>query len=104
MEASEDLVGEINDPDGRRVVLIRPVWEEKISRGHPEIAGHLDAVLETVARPDHTERDPLPGRIRFYRRSVGPSQWLLVVVSFEQEPARIITALATRKDPKQWKR
>jgi hypothetical protein len=26
-----------------------------------------------------------------------------VVVSYEQEPARIITALANRKDPKQWK-
>jgi hypothetical protein len=26
-----------------------------------------------------------------------------VVVSYEQEPARIITALANRKDPKTWK-
>jgi hypothetical protein len=45
----------------------------------------------------------LPDRKRFYRRDVGPSRWLLAVVSYEQEPARIITALAIRKDPKQWK-
>jgi hypothetical protein len=49
---------------------------------------------------DHTEPDTLSGRTRFYRRDVGPSRWLLVVVSYEQEPARIITALANRKDPK----
>ncbi len=33
----------------------------------------------------------------------GPSRWLLVVVSYEQEPARILTAVALRKDPKQWR-
>jgi hypothetical protein len=43
------------------------------------------------------------GRTRFYRRDVGPSRWLMVVVSYEQEPARIITALANRKYPKGWK-
>lgn len=79
------------------------IWHEKIARDHPEVVDHLDAVLEIVRRPDHVEPDPLEGRERFYRRDVGPSRWLLVVVSFEQEPARILTALATRKDPKRWK-
>jgi hypothetical protein len=32
----------------------------------------------------------------------GPSQWLLVVVSYEQTPARIVSAFANRKDPKSW--
>lgn len=45
----------------------------------------------------------LADRIRFYRRGVGPSRWLMTVVSYEQQPARIITALANRKDPKRWK-
>jgi hypothetical protein len=74
-----------------------------LTRDHPELVGHLDAVIGTVAQPDHVEPDLLPGRARFYRRDVGPSRWLLAVVSFEQEPGRIITALANRKDPKQWK-
>jgi hypothetical protein len=30
------------------------------------------------------------------------SRWLLAVVSYEQQPGRIVTALANRKDPKQW--
>lgn len=63
----------------------------------------VEAVIGAVARPDHVEPDVLSRRTRCYRRNVGPSRWLLVVVSFEQEPARIITAVANRKDSKQWK-
>jgi hypothetical protein len=91
------------DPDGRDVVLLARIWEDKIVRDHPELVSHLDAVIQTVATPDHLEPDTLPARARFYRRAVGPSRWLMVVVSYEQQPARIITALANRKDPKRWK-
>ena len=91
------------DPDGHEVVLLTRIWDEKIARDHPELVDHRDAVLETVAKPDHVEADALPARRRFYRRGVGPSRWLMVVVSYEQEPARVITALANRKDPKRWK-
>jgi hypothetical protein len=101
---SEDLaIGNVHDPDGRDVVLLARIWDEKITRDHPELAGHLDAVLEAVSKPDHVEPDSWPDRKRFYRCNVGPSRWLLVVVSYEQQPARIITALANRKDPKTWK-
>jgi hypothetical protein len=103
MPDEHPAIGRVQDPDGREVVLLVGIWEEKITRDHPELAGHLDAVLEVVSQPDHVEQDPLPGRHRFYRRNVGTSRWLLAVVSYEQEPARIITALANRKDPKTWK-
>ncbi len=46
-------------------------------------------------RPDHVEPDALPARSRFYRHGVGPSRWLMAVVSYEQEPARIITRWPT---------
>jgi hypothetical protein len=97
------LLGEVTDPSGRTVVLSERVWERKITRDHPEVRGELEHVLGTVSTPDHVEPDPRAGRQRYYRRRVGPSKWLLVVVSFEQEPGRIITALAIRKDPKRWK-
>jgi hypothetical protein len=64
---------------------------------------HREQVLAAVEAPDHVEPDPGPDRLRYYRRNVGPSSWLMVVVSFEQEPGRIVTALALRKDPKRWK-
>lgn len=83
-------------------MLLRRVWHEKILRDHPEMAAHLDAVITTVHLPDHVANDPRDERLRYYRSHVGPSRWLLVVVSYEQEPARVITALATRKDPPSW--
>jgi hypothetical protein len=92
----------VRDLDDREIVLLTRVWEQKITRDHPELVGHLDAVVATVAHPDHTEPDSRPERTRLYRRDVGPSRWLLVVVSYEQQPGRIITALANRKDPKLW--
>jgi hypothetical protein len=103
MATDDPLAAAATDPDGREVVLLARIWEGKIARDHPELVDHLDAVMETVAKPDHIEVDALPDRTRFYRRRVGPSRWLMAVVSYEQQPARIITALANRKDPKRWK-
>jgi hypothetical protein len=102
MGDDDAILATVMDRDGRAVVLLARIWEEKIARDHPELAGHLEAVVETVAHPDHVEPDAIPARTRFYRRDAGPSRWLLAVVSYEQQPGRIITPLANRKDPKQW--
>lgn len=101
--SDDRLLGEVSDPDGRFVVLPARIWDEKVIRDHPELSALQDALLEAVALPDQLEPDPRDGRRRYYQRGAGPSRWLLVVVGFEQEPARIITALATRKDPRRWK-
>jgi hypothetical protein len=99
----EALAGETTDPDGERIVLLDAVWAEKIARDHPEIGAHLSAVLRAVSTPDHVALDPIfADRTRYYARGAGPSQWLLVVVSYEQTPARIVSAFANRKDPRSW--
>jgi hypothetical protein len=103
MAPADPRAANVTDRNRNEVVLLARIWEEKIARDHPELVDHLDAVIETVANPDHLEPDTLPAPTRFYRRRVGPSRWLMVVVSYEQEPARIITALAIRKYPKRWK-
>jgi hypothetical protein len=90
------ILGKTTTPDGTRVVLFADTWHEHIldpREGHGELAGHLDTVLAAVLTPDHREPDPFERRERFYKRGVGPSRWLMVVVSFEQQPARIVTAL-----------
>jgi hypothetical protein len=55
---------------------------QKIRGDHPEFAGHLEAVVEAVAHPDHIEADALSARMRFHCRDVGPSRWLFAVVSY----------------------
>jgi hypothetical protein len=103
MTTGDPAAANVIDPDGHEVVLLSRILENKIARDHPEFLDQLDAVMNTVAKRDHVEPDTLPDRRRFYRRDVGPSRWLMVVVSYEQQPGRIITALANRKDPKRWK-
>jgi hypothetical protein len=79
------------------------LWHGKVLRDHPELAGHLAEVLRAVAEPDLVLPDPVSAsRRRYYLRGAGPSRWLLVVVSYEQEPARIIYAFGNRKDPRSW--
>ena len=99
------LAGESPDPDGRRIVVSAAVWHKKILRDHPELAPHLADVLRAIGEPDHVTPDPIfDGRRRHYLRNAGPSRWLLVVLSYDQEPARLITAFANRKDPRSWSR
>lgn len=94
---------ETADPAGARVVLDDALWREKIVRDHPEIAAHQEDALRAVSAPDHVAPDPsFEDRKRYYARDVGPSRWLLVVVSYEQTPARIVSVFANRKDPKSW--
>lgn len=78
------------------MVVYADTWHDHVLHprdGHNELATHLDSVLATIGTPDHREPDPRPRRERFYKRDVGPSRWLMVVVSFEQQPARVVTAL-----------
>lgn len=78
----ERLLGEVSDPGGSAVVLLARIWEEKILVDHPEMRDLLDHVLEAISAPDHVEPDPQANRRRYYRHGVGPSKWLMVVVSF----------------------
>lgn len=98
-----DQAAETRDPDGLRVVVPAALWQEKILRDHPELAPHLADVLRAIAEPDRVLPDPVyERRRRSYLRGAGPSRWLLVVVSYEQEPARLISAFGNRKDPRSW--
>lgn len=90
------ILAETVTADGKRVVLFEDTWLLHVldpRNGHPELEPHLADVLATVAEPDHREPDARPDRERFYKRHVGPSRWLMVVVDFEREPPRIVTAL-----------
>jgi hypothetical protein len=52
--ADDRVLAELTDPDGRSVVLLARIWENKITRDHPELRGHLDQVVGTVVDPEYT--------------------------------------------------
>jgi len=86
------------DPDGRLVVLDDRTVQHLQTR-RPEMIGHLDAILQTVSRPDRREDDPMPGRERFYLDHIFAKRWLRVVVDFNESPAFIVTAFAQTNRP-----
>ena len=94
-----NVLGEIDDPDGRRVVLDQEGWDH-ILEGHAVMAAHRGAIMATVTSPDHRAADPtFPERERLYRRGWGPSRWMLVVVNHGHEPGRVVTAYPLREGP-----
>lgn len=95
------VLAEVLDPDGRRVELTEERWGHILAE-HGEMAVHRDGVLATVGAPEHRDPDPRPGRERYWRRGLGPSRWLLAVIDFETDPARVVTAFGNRKDPPGW--
>lgn len=96
------VLASVSDPDGRTVILDAEGWQH-VLHNHPEMVRHQNAILATVSQPDYRRRDPRPGRERYYRRGVGPSRWYFVVVDFNHDPARVVTAFGTRRDPEGWR-
>lgn len=101
LDATDSVIDEQEDPDGRRVVLDETGWDHVVAE-HPEMVPHAPGVMAAIAQPDHRENDPRPGRERFWRERMGPSRWLFVVVDFAGSPARVVTAFGRRDDPPGW--
>ena len=90
----------IIDPDGREVVFDAGSHLH-LALNRPAMLTSVETIVATVERPDYHELDPIPGRERFFRRHVlDPMRWLRVVVDFDDEPARIVTALVQNDDPR----
>lgn len=90
------------DPDGRRVELVDERWKHIVEH-HPEMEPYRAEIIDTVRAPDYRGPDPIAGRERYWRRGVGPSAWLRVVVEFDAGSASVVTAFANRKQPPEWK-
>ena len=84
------VLAHVVDPDARRVELTAERWEHIVDNhaGHPELAAYRRDVMLAVSEP-HEQR---PGRRDneqwYFRRDVGPSRWLQVVVASRHHPQR----------------
>jgi hypothetical protein len=88
---------ETTDPDGR-LVRFDLRTEQHLARRRPQMLDHVQAILDTVARPDIRERDLAPGRERFFRRDLDPTRYLRVVVDFNESPAFVVTAFVEHRE------
>jgi hypothetical protein len=73
-------------------------WQH-ICNGHPELAPRQRHVMAAVSNPDHRRAGRWPDEAWFYLATTYPSQWLKVVVRYEQGRGRIITAFPRRSLP-----
>jgi hypothetical protein len=92
------VLGATKDPDGRTVVLLRRHWVHIVDK-HPDLDVDSGVIIDAVAAPDRRVSGPEDGEEWFYRRGVGPSRWLRVVVHYEHDRGVIATAFARRAFP-----
>ena len=79
-----------------------PVLDLHLARGRRSwLLDHVETILTTIARPDHREDDPRPGRERFYRQNaLTPGRWMRVVVDCNDVPGWVVTVLIQDDDPR----
>jgi hypothetical protein len=87
------------EPEGRTVEITEKAWRHVCDHG--EMTTHFDQIKETISHPAHIEDDVRPGRVRYYRQGIGPTRWLRVVISYEDDPTigRLVTAFGHSNDP-----
>lgn len=59
----------------------------------------LDDIVLTIEHPDYREPDAKPGRERLFKR-VDSNLWMRVVLEFNREFERMVTAFLQSKDPR----
>ena len=99
---SAEVIARATGPDGRDAELRAATWDHVLA-GHPEIAKHLDDVIETIEQPELREDDPRPGRVRSFRRC-GPERWIRVVLEFAGDVDVVVTTFPQTNDPSGWRR
>lgn len=94
------IIATVVDPTGRTVVLDSAAWAHIIRPdGHPEMEPLRDAILQAVQAPAASRPGTRPGQEWFYGAGVGPSRFVRVVVAYEGERGRIVTAFPRRSLP-----
>lgn len=96
-----DVVGRAVSPQGRTVEITRRKWTY-VTR-HVEMRGRFELLLTGIRRPDFQVPDPVPGRERYWLRTHRsfPFRWLRVVVQFEGDVDRVVTAFGQDNDPEE---
>lgn len=93
------VIAQADSPQGRSVELTERKWA--YIQGHVEMRGELELLLIAIRQPDFREPDPRPGRERYWLHTQAPFpfRWLRVVVQFEGDVDRVVTAFGQDNEP-----
>jgi hypothetical protein len=98
---SEDWPPHVLDPAGRKVVFDGGTHLHMLDRSRDRLLDEIDVILGAVKDPTFREDDPIAGRERFYCYDFpADGSWLQVVVDFDENPARVVTAFVISNDPR----
>jgi hypothetical protein len=92
------VLASVRDPDGRVVELTLERWAH-IVVNHPELKAHRAELMTAVERPYMRLSGQRGNESWYVVKTQAPSQWLRVVVAYEDERGWIVTAFARRKMP-----
>lgn len=104
-EGEDEVVCVAKDRCARLVVLTESRMRH-IAKRHPELDGCHMAIQTAIEGA--TER--LPGRgaaddgelvEKLFGHNLGPAEWLVVVVAYEGNTGRVLTAYGSKKGPKE---
>lgn len=99
MSPHDEVLFEVRDREGRRVVLTEERWGHVLDE-HPDMADFMPEVMRAVREPDHVLPARNPRRELLFLAGVGPTKWLFVVVQIDGPAGgRIITAFGRKKFP-----
>jgi hypothetical protein len=94
------ILAQVVDPDGRRIELTVERRDHIVDDhdGHPELDAYLADVMLAVSEPHEQRPGHRDNELWYFRRNVGPSRWLQVVVAYEEERGWIVTAGQTTRE------
>lgn len=79
-------------------MLLERHWAHIVDK-HRDLGVEPHVITDAVAAPDQRVSGSEDGEEWFYRRGIGPSRWLKVVVHYEHGRGVIATAFARRAFP-----
>lgn len=87
----------VRDPLKRTVHLSTDRWHH-ILAGHPEMFPYLDDVLRAIASPTVHIEQARPGQDWFYLEGIGPSDWIKVVVAYDEKSSGTVKTAFAKGD------
>ena len=96
----EHYLVDVLDYEGTRVVLVERTWRQHILMGHPELADSIEQLASVLQTP-HVVYESANASTRhvYYRLNLVGGRnrflYLAVVVRYDVEPARVVTAYVT---------